>query len=347
MANTTNVNIKDLGGSEIELAWEIPTEEFMKYESEALKNLGQDVKIDGFRPGHIPNEILIKHLGEERILYEMASIAISNSYPKIITEQKIDAIGRPEITITKIAKNNPLGVKAKTAVTPKIELPDYKAIARKKNSEPEEAVTVEDKEVEQIIEEIRRSRAIHNHEPGEEHKDGDEVLPELNDDFVKTLGQFESVADFKEKIRANILEEKRARAKEKHRLAIVDEIIKNSRMEIPKILIDSELDKMLSEIKAEIEHMGLKFDEYLSHLKKTEEELLKAWQPDAERRVKFGLVLNKIAQDEKIEAPKEDVEKEIKHLVEHYPNANPERVRTYVESMIVHQKTFEFLENQK
>ncbi|MEI6494612.1 MAG: hypothetical protein WCO03_00945 [bacterium] len=224
---------------------------------------------------------------------------------------------------------------------------DYKKIAIKKNAEPKEAATVEDKEVDQMIEEIRKSRAVHNHKPGEEHKEGDEVLPEFNDEFVKTLGQFESVADFKEKIKANILEEKTMRAKEKHRLAIVDETIKDSKMEIPKILIDSELDKMLSELKAEIERMGLKFDDYLSHLKKTEEDLIKAWQPDAEKRVKFGLVLNKIAQDEKIEAPKEDVEKEMKHLVEHYPDANPERVRAYVESMITHQKTFEFLENQK
>ena len=57
-------------------------------------------------------------------------MALNEHYPKIIEEEKIDAISRPEISITKLARKNPLGFKIKTAVLPEIKLPDYKNIAK-------------------------------------------------------------------------------------------------------------------------------------------------------------------------------------------------------------------------
>ena len=58
-------------------------------------------------------------------------MALSEYYPKILEENKIDAISRPEISITKLARKNPLGFKIKTATMPEMKLPDYKQIAKK------------------------------------------------------------------------------------------------------------------------------------------------------------------------------------------------------------------------
>lgn len=337
------IEVKHLEGSEVEITGEITTEEFSSYRAGMIKELGETVEIDGFRKGHVPENILEKHLGEERILQEMASEAISNAYPVIIEENNIDAIGRPEITITKIASGNPLGFKIRTAIMPAIKLPDYKKIAKEVMSEKDEPIVTTDEEVEKVITDIRRSRAQSS---TPETKVEDKDLPELTDEDVKGLGKFDSVADLKSKIKENLTEEKIHRASEKKRLGVMDKVIAGMEVIMPKILIESELNKMIAEMRSEIERMGLKFEDYLVHLKKTVEDMKKDWAGDAERRVKFGLAMDEIANLEKLAGTAEEIEKEFKHLLAHYPEANPANIKNYVEAMLRHNKVFDWLEEQ-
>ena len=123
------IEIKPAGEGEIEISTELEVEVFNSYHSKALKALGENTKLDGFRPGHIPEKVLVEQLGEEKVLWEMAEQAIADYYPAILQEHKIMAIGRPEVTIAKIAKDNPLGFKVKTALMPEIKIGDYKKIA--------------------------------------------------------------------------------------------------------------------------------------------------------------------------------------------------------------------------
>lgn len=124
------IEIKKLPDSEIEITGEIEANDFESCRQTALGNISQEIKMDGFRPGKIPEKILIEKIGENAVLEETAEIALRKFYPKILEENKIFAIGRPEIIITKIARNNPLGFKIKTAIMPEIELADYKKIAK-------------------------------------------------------------------------------------------------------------------------------------------------------------------------------------------------------------------------
>lgn len=334
------MEIKRLPDSEIEIAGEISAGDFEFFREKAIKKLSEEVKIDGFRPGNIPEKILINKIGEPAVLDEMAELALQKAYPKIIEENKIQAIGRPEITITKIARNNPLGFKIKTAVMPEIKLPDYKKIAEPIMKIKEE-ITVEAKEIEQSIEHLRKSRATKNDK-------NEEVLPELNDEFVKTLGEFENVETFKKTIHKNLLAEKKIKAREKKRLEILDKIIEAFNIEIPKVLIEGEKNKMLNETKANIEQMGLKWEDYLKRLKKNEEEILKDWDNDAAKRVKYGLVLNEISGKEKIEISEDELGRETDRLMERYKNSgqslDPERAKNYIYGMLRNEKVFQFLE---
>jgi FKBP-type peptidyl-prolyl cis-trans isomerase (trigger factor) len=97
------LEIKLLPGSEVEITGEISADDFEVCREQAL----------------------IENIGGQEILEKMAIIALQKEYPKIIEEHKIRAIGRPLITITKIAVNNPLGFKIRTFVIPEIELPKY------------------------------------------------------------------------------------------------------------------------------------------------------------------------------------------------------------------------------
>ena len=121
--------VKKLPRSIVEIEGELEAEVFESYLDKALKKLGEQVEVPGFRKGKVPENILMSQLPESKILEEMAELALADHYPKIIEEHKIDAISRPEVAITKLARKNPLGFKILTSVLPEIKLPDYKKLA--------------------------------------------------------------------------------------------------------------------------------------------------------------------------------------------------------------------------
>ena len=281
------VKVNKLPKSEVEIEGELPVEIFESYFAPALKKLGGDLEVPGFRKGKAPENILLANLGEMKILEEMAALAFGEHYPKILEENKIEAIGRPEISITKLARKNPLGFKIKTAVLPEVKLPDYKKIAKKAKEESPE----KDKGV--------------------------------------------SASD-----------EKENQIREKTRLKIIEAIIKETEIDLPEILAEIELEKMMHRMESDIAQMGLKFEDYLKHLNKTADDLKKEIQPDAEKKAKFGLILNEIAKVEKFAADKEQVDREVAHILEHYKDADPERARIHAENVLSNEKVFVFLENQ-
>ena len=343
--------LKKLDGSRVEITGSIAPEIWGKYRAQALKSINQSVTIDGFRKGMVPEGVLIAKAGEMAILEEMAELAMSPAYVDIIMDNKLDAIGKPAIQITKLAKDNPLEFKIITAIIPEVKLPDYAKIAQKeiKKQNPDAGKFTE-KDLDDTIMRIRRSRASHEgHDHGtmtpEEHEKAVEAsLPELTDDFVKTLGDFSDVPDFKTKLSAMLAEEKRSEAKDKMRISIAEAIADASTVDLPEIMIVSELGRIEAQFKADIERMGVKLDDYLKHAKKSIEDIRKEWRPQAEKKGKLQLILNAIAQKEKITPSPEEVEGEVKHILEHYKDADRERAQAYAETVITNEKVFEFLE---
>jgi len=149
-------SIKKLPNSKIEILIEIPAEDFDRYYERVLLDLGKTAEIKGFRPGHIPPDILEKEIGKENILGQAAEETINEEYVRAVKENNLEVIGKPEIEIVKLAYKNPLIFKAKTAVLPEIGLTDYKKIASsvKKKKNP-----VKEEEIEETIKWLQRSRA--------------------------------------------------------------------------------------------------------------------------------------------------------------------------------------------
>ncbi len=359
--------------STVKIEGEIAFEEVAKQRESAIKALGKNVKVDGFRAGHIPEKILVEKIGEMAILTEMAERALAATYPEILAAHKIDAIGHPQINITKIAADNPLGFTATVAVLPEITLPDYKKLAKEVNKEKTSA-EVTDADVDKQIEDILRQKAAYDRlqkkaaknaegtegevdlptpETAEEDKPIEDInelpIPELTDEVVKGLGQpgqFKDVADFKAKIREHLEIEKKRESEAAHRAKLTDKIIEESKLELPEVLINSELAQMFAQMEEDIKRAGLKMEDYLAHMKKTQEDLRKEWTPTAEKRAKLQLVLNEIAKVEKIEPEKDKMDQEVKHLMEHYKDADENRVRVYVASVMMNEAVMKMLESQ-
>jgi FKBP-type peptidyl-prolyl cis-trans isomerase (trigger factor) len=348
-----NLNVKNIDKSRVEITASIPAEMWEKFRAQALKNINESITMDGFRKGMIPENILVGKVGEMPILEEMAELAVSKAYIDIIVDGAIDAIGKPRVELTKIAKGNPLEFKATTAIIPSVTLPDYKKLAVeeiKKSSPDEEKVT--DQDVEDAIIKIRKSRVSHeghdhdNMTPEEHDKSVEENMPELTDEFVKSLGKFETVDDFKAKVRELLGEEKKDSARDKRRVRIADAIEAGATIEIPDLMTESELDRMQGQFENDIARMNVKLDDYLKHAKKSLEDIRTEWRPHAEKKAKLQLILNEIAKKEKIQPTAEEVETEVKHIVEHYAEADRERATVYATTVLTNEKVFKWLESQ-
>ena len=161
--------IKKLPKSEVQIEVVIPADVFESYRAKALSRAGEHVEIAGFRKGKVPANILEKELNPMMLLEEMADIAINEHFPKILKDEKIDAIGRPSITLTKLAKDNDLEFTAVVATLPEVKLPEYKKIAATENKTVAD-VTVTDAELDEAIKELKKARK-HNeiHQSGEKH----------------------------------------------------------------------------------------------------------------------------------------------------------------------------------
>ncbi|MBU4536879.1 hypothetical protein KJ603_02480 [Patescibacteria group bacterium] len=348
--NIKEAKIKKLENSMIEIEATITIEELEKRREKAVKNLGSEIKVDGFRTGNIPEDILVKKIGEMPLLNEMAELALSDIYPTIIIQNDIKAIGQPQINITKMAPGNPVEFKITVAIMPEFKLPDYKKIAKKINNEKEEKIEVTEKEIEDTITHIQKMNTPQP-TPTKDEEGVDKAIvpeyPEINDEFVKKLGDFKDVADFKIKLKENIQKEKENKASETKKVKIIDTILEETKIDLPEIISLSEVDRMLAQTKADITRMGLQFDKYLEHIKKTEEDFRNELKPEAEKRAKIQLILDTIIKEEKIVPSEEDVKKSVEELLKQHPEAKEDQVTPYVQMVLSNQEVFKMFGEQK
>jgi trigger factor len=394
---------KDLPKGLVELKIVIDEKEFASYHAKAFSVVQQAVEVDGFRKGNAPEDLIVKKYGDMVILEEMANLALRDAYVKAVEEQKLNPISEPQVTITKIAKGNPLELTITVPVMPELILPSYKKIAKDAVTDGEK-IEVSDKDIEDVLEELRKGRATqhahvdeakseedvesqqastqinhdHSHEshdhptsPGgsagqdshegrdhshaqhdhthEEKNEGDvAVLPELDDTFAQSFGgDFKTLADLKTKVGENLKLEKEQKLREKRRTAIMEKLVSESKADLPDVIVEGELNNMLTQMKADITRFGGTWEDYLTHSKKTEEEMKKDWLDDAHKRAMSQLLLHKIAQAEKLIATEEEVEVELVRLLATVQDADEERAKAYLYQALTNEKVLKFLEESK
>jgi len=348
--------VKKLENAQVEITAVLPKETLEKQRAQVEKSLLDNAEADGFRKGNVPKDIAMKNISPMQVLEEMAQQAISSAYVDILQKEDIKAIGHPQITITKIAEEEDLEFKIITAVLPEITLGDYKEIAKLENVK-EISIDVDEKEIKEAIDNLRKMRV--QQEMAKDQKEGEEPvswsdikeedLPELNEEWVKTLGKFENIDDFKAKITENLKSEKEAKNSEKRRISIVEAILEKSEIEVPDMMVDYEVEKMMHEFEGNIATTGMAFDEYLKSINKTKEDYKKEWRDQGFQRAQTQLMLNDIAASEKIEVPDEMIQSEVEKIMEQYKDQkgiDENNVRAYVATILTHQEVFKFLDKQ-
>lgn len=176
-------------------------------------------------------------------------------------------------------------------------------------------------------------------------------LPELTDDFAKGLGNFSSLEELKKNIREGLMKEKEGKERERITMKIAEEIAKHTDAEIPDVLIERELEKMLNELQGSLRQMNMEFETYLEHIKKTAEDVKKEWRTDAEKRVRIALILRAIADKENIEPTEEEISAKANNSLDNFraeghdiTKIDKQALAEYSKNILRNKKVFEFLE---
>lgn len=348
-------NKKD--GSMAEMLVSFDWAEIAKHKDAVLKEIQATFEIDGFRKGNVPFDMIEKNVSSLEIWERCVENELQEKYADILKQENVDAIGRPMVTILKVAADNPVEVKIETAVYPTITLPDYKKVASDAMTEINKEVTsfeATDEELTKTFEELQQMRAHqkmhgeggHSHD---DHSHGEitpDMYPTLDDEFAKSFG-FDDLDKMREKMRENVVKEKEQKHSDKSRIALIEKIIEATTVETPEILITAELDNMMHRMRHDITMMGLAFEDYLKHINKTEADLRAEYTGDAQKRVSSKLIIEEISKKENLKPSDADIEKEVIRLMNEYPEADRVQTTMYVESILTNEKVFSFLEGKK
>lgn len=329
---------KKLPKSQLEIEVEIPSQEFEGFRIRALSALGKEIRMEGFRPGHVPNDIVEKKVEGAQLVNEMAELAVKETYIRILKEEHIDAIGNPNIKVLKLAPGNPFSFQVLMTVLPEIVLPDFRALAAEAERK---TVVIEEKEIHDALRWLQESR-----------KQPDGTLPEISDEFAGSVGHFENLESLKVSVVEGLRHEKDAQEIERLRQEILEKISQKCTIEIPELLVEREKLAMLENLKQGVRDMAhMDFAEYLEKLKKTEQELIDSFTKEAGQRVKRYLILKEIAQKEDINPTQEEIVKEANQIIQQYrgvqgvkKDVDGERLKEYTEGVLRHEKTLQFLE---
>ena len=179
------------------------------------------------------------------------------------------------------------------------------------------------------------------------------TIPELNSDFIKSLGRFESEEELRKNIVEGIRAEKEQKETEHFRIEVLNKIDLVSKIEVPEKMIERQLDALIANFDRNLHAQGMELSLYLAHLKKSQDDLRKEWRGQAEKQIRQSLILREIGKKENIKVSEEEIEQAAGGLMMPYAERgedqskiNMEEIKQQAGEVIFREKIFQFLEAQ-
>ena len=376
-----STNTTELEDSRVRLDVEVSGDAVERELQRVAQAAAQDMKVPGFRKGHVPAQVVIQQLGRGALLNEAIQHGMADWYEEAVTSAGIATVGHPKIDLGDVPeeKGSPLTFTVEVAVRPKAKLGDYKGVEAAKR-EPEAAQEQVDQEIDRMREQLASLEPVEREAqngdflvvdytgylgdepfqggegrgqtielgagrliPGfedqlvgakaEEHRtlsvtfpddygaeelagkearfevDVKEVrekrMPELDDEFALQAGGFDTLDELREDIERRLREVDERRAEDEFREAALDVVVANSKIDVPQEVIHGKAHDLWHGMEHRMRHQGLDPAQYLAITGKTEEDMLKEAEPDAERSLRREAVLAAVVEAENID-PSED-----------------------------------------
>ncbi len=155
-----NVTVKKLPESRVEMSVVLPWEEWKGEIEHATEGMAKSVKLPGFRPGKAPKNMIEQRFGKQAIMVEAAEHVVSHSYAKALEQEKVEAIGQPEVTLGKVEEGKEFTYSIITTVLPEVVLGSWRDAVKKINAAfAKKEVTVDEKDVTAELERLATMRA--------------------------------------------------------------------------------------------------------------------------------------------------------------------------------------------
>lgn len=178
------------------------------------------------------------------------------------------------------------------------------------------------------------------------------IMPEMTDELAKMVGPFENLEALKKDIRKELERTKEQQSRKKTEDVILEQMIKQVKFEAPSALVQQETHRLLHEAEQNLAYSGMTLEKYYEMTNTTKEQLEEQMKPEGEKRVKVGLLLTKVAKEQKLEVSEKEVNETISKRTEYLPEDQKKQALDYydshegrhqVENMIVGQKVMDYL----
>ena len=150
------------------------------------------------------------------------------------------------------------------------------------------------------------------------HEIKEEELPELNDEFAKDVSEYDTLDELKAETKFNLEKSAEARALNKMKNEVIEKVFNANEVEIPKILIEDEIDSMMNEFKQQLSQQGLNLEQYFEYLQKDAASFREDLKEEAAKKVKTRMLVTAVATTEALEVTKEEIDKELELMAIQY-----------------------------
>jgi len=357
-------SVNKLEKGKVEVKVDVPKAGFGEAYKETVGAFAKNTKIAGFRPGMAPEDMVVGHVGANKVLNETASFLISKHLSDIFKKEDLIPLDSPKIAVDTLAAASPFSFTASFTLHPQIKVGNWKAIKAKKIAAKE----VTEKDIEESIKNIYEAWKKQKSQSGESKSEenppagGENVIYDakgnaipvkqgknkvtvtnIDDEFAKAIGA-KDLAHLHEIIKKDLEMLVADQVEVQLEQEIFEQILKLGEIEVPEILVEDELNRILIRMNSELEKQGKTLESYLASEKTTIDALKDKWREQAAKNVKISLVMDTIGREEKVQVTKEELDAALAGVNQTNLSADQKRdLENYLVTSIFQAKTLDLV----
>jgi trigger factor len=387
-AKELEVNVERLAGSQARLTVEAPAADVDRAITLALRHLGQQYRMPGFRPGKAPAAVVERAVGWDALRQHAIEDLLPEVWARALAQTELEPVSNPDVSGVVLERGEPFRFTASVVLRPDVELGDYQRIRV-----PVEVPEVADEEVDATLEALRQRYAQLEDASDREAqlgdvltaeltmRHGDEIvgtaaqletldlergdllpgmadqllgarlgvpvevtvtlpeeysrpelrgemvvitvdvrqiqakrLPALDDNLAAIAGQGETLADLRQYVRAQLIEEGRLEAERAQEAKALDELREISRVEVPEVMIEAEIDRQIRDLELRLSGSGISLEQLLASDGKQLEQLRGERRQPAIERVQLDLILEELARREGLQVSDRELDENLRRI---------------------------------